>query len=196
MLGFALDAESRATTIKFDETEACLGALEPIVNGLCSIQATKRVDILVMSAGGAPFDATLAQAVEAFPGALNVLKKGGVLIVAAECGQGHGGGQFYEWSAEHKEPRYLETRLRHRFNYAGFKASFLGRMLHTHRVYLVSTIPDYYVESVFGIRPAQTVNAALQTAQRVHGSDSTISIIPNPYRAVPTQPETKSSEET
>lgn len=189
MLGLALDGELRPTTVKFGETEGCLGTLEPIVNELYSKQTTKRADILVMSAGGAPFDATLARAVESFPAALNALKKGGALIVAAECGEGHGGEQFYEWSAEHKEPRYLESRLRHRFNYAGFKASFLGRMLQTHRVYLVSTIPDHYVESVFGIRPAQTVNAALQTAQRAHGSDSTMSIIPNACRVAPKQPE-------
>jgi nickel-dependent lactate racemase len=128
--------------------------------------------------------------VEAFPTGLNAVKKEGVLIVAAECGDGHGGGQFYEWSAEHKEPRYLESRLRHRFSYDGFKASFLGRILQTHRVYLVSTIPDHYVENVFGMRPAATVNAALQTAQRTHGSDSTISVIPNACRAVPKLAET------
>jgi nickel-dependent lactate racemase len=190
MLGLALDGESRPTTIKFDETEACLGALEPTVNELYSKQVTKRADILVMSVGGTPFDATLARAVESFPTALNALKKGGALIVAAECGGGHGGGQFYEWSADHKEPRYLDSRLRHRFSYDGFKASYLARILQAHRVYLVSTIPDHYVENVFGMRPAATVNAALQSAQRAHGSDSTISVIPNACRATPKQPET------
>jgi nickel-dependent lactate racemase len=58
----------------------------------------------------------------------------------------------------------------------------LARVLQTHRIYLVSTIPDYYVEHVFGMRPSPTVNAALQTAQRAHGSDSTISVIPNALR--------------
>jgi nickel-dependent lactate racemase len=144
-----------------------------------------------MSVGGTPFDATLARAVETFPAGINVVKRDGVLVVAAECGEGHGGTQFYEWSAEHKEPRYLESRLRHRFSYDGFKASFLERILQTHRVYLVSTIPDHFVENVFGMRPAVTVNAALQTAQRAHGSDSTISVIPNASRVAPIQPETK-----
>ena len=191
MLGLTLDAELRPTTVVFDEIERCLGALEPIVNERYSKQITKRADILVMSVGGTPFDATLARAVETFPGGIDVVKRDGVLVVAAECGEGHGGTQFYEWSAEHKEPRYLESRLRHRFSYDGFKASFLERILQTHRVYLVSTIPDHFVENVFGMRPAVTVNAALQTAQRAHGSDSTISVVPNASRVTPIQPETK-----
>jgi len=135
-----------------------------------------------MSAGGAPFDSTLDRSVESFPVGINALKRDGALIVAAECEQGHGGGRFYEWCTEHKEPRYLESRLRHHFSYDGFKASFLGRTLQSHRVYLVSTIPDHYVESVFDMKPAPTVNAALQSAQRTHGSQSMISVIPNACR--------------
>jgi nickel-dependent lactate racemase len=184
-LGLGLDAELRVSSIVFDTVEVSLASLEPIVSEAYLKQITKRADILVMSAGGAPFDATLNRSVESFPAGVNALKRDGTLIVAAECGQGHGGRQFYEWSTEHKEPRYLESRLRHHFNYDGFKASFLGRTLQNHRVYLVSTIPDHYVENVFHMKPAPTVNAALQSAQRTHGSQSTISVIPNACRVTP-----------
>jgi nickel-dependent lactate racemase len=184
VLGLVFDAELRPAALNLGDVEGCLRTLEPIVNQLYSKQVTKRSDILVMSAGGAPYDATLAGAVEALPAALNALKKDGALIVAAECGGGHGGGQFYDWASEHKEPRYLESRLRHRFSYDGFKASFLARTLLSHRMYLVSTIPDHYIEHVFGVRPSPTVNAALQTAQRAHGSDSSISVIPNASRVI------------
>ena len=184
-LGIGLDAELHPSALAFDKIEGTLASLEPTVTSSYLKQITKRADILVMSAGGVPFDATLNRAVESFPVGLDALKREGALVVAAECGQGHGGRQFYEWSSEHKEPRYLESRLRHHFSYDGFKASFLGRTLQTHRVYLVSTIPDHYVESVFGMRPSPTVNAALQSAQRALGSDSTISIIPNACRVTP-----------
>ena len=184
-LGLGLDAELRVSSIVFDALEASLTSLEPQVTETYSKQVTKRAEIVVMSAGGAPFDSTLAQSIESFPAGLEALKKDGALIVAAECEQGHGGHQFYEWSTERKEPRYLEARLRHHFNYDGFKAAFLGRIVQTHRVYLVSTIPDHYIEDVFNMKPATTVNAALQSAQRVHGSDSTISIIPNASRVTP-----------
>ena len=186
-LGLTLNSELNATAVIFDEIENCLRTLEPIVNNVYSKQVTMRAEIVVMSSGGMPFDVTLARAVEAFPTGLNALRKEGALIVAAECGEGHGGGQFYEWSAEGMEPRYLESRLRHHFNYSGFKASFLGRILQTHRLYLISTIPDHYVETIFGMKPAATVNAAFQSAQRALGSDSTISVIPNGCRLITKQ---------
>jgi nickel-dependent lactate racemase len=107
------------------------------------------------------------------------------LIVAAECEDGHGGEEFYEWSVGGKEARYLEARLRRRMNYNGFKASLLRRTLDTHRVYFVSTIPDHYVENVFKMRASRTINAALQTVQRVQGSNSTVSVIPNASRVLP-----------
>jgi len=184
-LGLAFDAEMRPASMAFGGIIDCLTNLTFSVDKLCSRPITKRADIVVMGAGGAPFDDSLLATVETLPAGLHALKKGGTLIVAAECGKGHGDTEFYEWSSEHKEPRYLETRLRHRFNYNGFKAAFLSRTLEAHRVCLVSTIPDYYVENTFHMKSATTVNEALHNAQRTQGSDSTITVIPNACRVVP-----------
>lgn len=184
-LGLAFDAEMRPASMAFGGINDCLAKLTPSVDKLYSKPITKRADIVVMGAGGSPFDDSLLATVETLPAGLNALKKGGTLIVAAECGKGHGNTEFYEWSSEHKEPRHLETRLRHRFNYNGFKASFLSRTLEAHRVCLVSTIPDYYVENTFHMKSATTVNAALHNAQRTQGSDSTITVIPNASKVIP-----------
>jgi nickel-dependent lactate racemase len=75
--------------------------------------------------------------------------------------------------------------LKRNFNYEGYKATFLLRTLEKHRLYLVSTIPDHYVENTFRMRPAVTVNSALQSVQRTLGSNSTISVIPNASRIIP-----------
>jgi nickel-dependent lactate racemase len=189
-LGLTLNAEMRPSSMVFGGIDDSLTTLTTSVKELYSRPITKRADIVVMGAGGSLFDESLLEAVEALPAGLNALKKDGTLILAAECGRGHGGTEFYEWSSEHKEPRYLETRLRHRFNYNGFKALFLSRTLEAHRVCLVSTIPDYYVENIFRMKSAPTVNAALHNAQRTQGSDSTITVIPDAGRVIPIQIET------
>ena len=189
-LGLTLNAEMRPSNMVFGGIDDSLTTLTASVKELYSRPITKRADIVVMGAGGSLFDESLLDAVEALPAGLNALKKEGTLILAAECSKGHGDTEFYEWSSEHKEPRHLETRLRHRFNYNGFKASFLSRTLEAHRICLVSTIPDYYVENVFRMKSAPTVNAALHNAQRTQGSDSTITVIPDAGRVIPTQIET------
>lgn len=180
-LGVVLNSEKSPVEIGFGKLTEALAALGPALREL-HVRNVKPADIVVMSSGGIPQDRSLLVAVETFPTAIAALKKNGALIVAAECGEGHGDTEFYDWSADRKEAHYLEARLRHNFNYNGFKAAYLRRALATHRVYLVSTIPDHYVENVFGMKAAGTVNAAVQSAQRALGSDSTISVVPDASR--------------
>ncbi len=183
-LGTILDSEANPLQVAFGSLPESMLTLEKGMQTASSRDVAKVADIVVISAGGMPQDESLLEAIETFPVGIAALKRNGALIVAAECGKGHGDTEFYEWCAEKKEARHLETRLRHHFNYNGFKAAFLRRTLDTHRVYLVSTISDYYVENVFGMRAAPTVNAALQTAQRTIGSQSTISVIPDASRVI------------
>ena len=178
-LGFVLDGELEPAKLSFGEITQCLAELRETSERLSTRKVEKAADIVVMSAGGSPIDESLLRSVETLPAALAAVKRGGTIIVAAECAKGHGDEDFYEWSAEHKEPRYLEARLRHKFSYSGFKAAFLLRALEAHRIYLVSTIPDHYVENIFGLRAARTVNSALQSVQRSLGSNSTVSAIPD-----------------
>jgi hypothetical protein len=184
-LGFVLDSELVIAEISLGSMNSCMRELRAKVDNICSCEVKRAADIVVISAGGAPADESLVRAVETFPSGLEVLKREGIMIVAAECAKGHGNGDFYRWCIEQKEPRHLEARLRHNFNYDGYKAAFLLRALANHRIYLISTVPDHHVHTVFGMRSAQTVNAALQTAQRAIGSDSTITVIPDAGRVSP-----------
>jgi nickel-dependent lactate racemase len=183
--GFVHDVDLKACRLSMGQFPSCMDELKDSAKKMCSTQVEKTADIVVMGAGGLPIDETLVRVVETLPSGLTVAGRNGVLIVAAECSLGHGGASFYDWCAERKEPRYLESRLRHKFNYAGWKAAFLLRALEGHKIYLVSTIPDHYVEDVFGMRAAKTVNSALQTVERSLGSDSKVSVIPDASHTIP-----------
>lgn len=188
-LGFVLDGDLSPVNIALGSLQECLRELAKVVRDVCLRRVERASDIVVMSAGGKPWDVTLVSAADTLPAAVPALKRDGALIFAAECPLGHGDTEFYQWCTEQKEPRYLEARLKHRFNYQGFKAAFLSRTLENHRIYLVSTIPDHYVQNVFGMHAASTINSALQTVQRSLGSDSTISVIPDPTRVILTRVE-------
>lgn len=194
-LGFVLNSDltmAEASLGSFSETVNRLGK---VVDEVATVEASRAADIVVMSVGGMPLDESLLRAVEALPAGLSVLKRNGALIVAAECPLGHGNTDFYAWSDEHKEARHLEARLRHRFNYYGYKAAYLSRALASHKVYLVSTIPDHYVERTFGLRAANTLNAALASAQRALGTNASVTAIPNASQVIPKVP-SKTTEAT
>ena len=185
--GFVLDAERTLAKIALSVSVDCVNELKTTLQHISSKEIEKPADIVIIGAGGTPWDDSLVNAVEAIPAGLGAVKRDGTIIFAAECGKGHGGGAFYAWCVERKEPRHLEARLRYNFNYDGYKAAFLLRALETHRIYLVSTIPDHYVGNVFGMKAAKTVNSALQTAQRTLGSDATITVIPEGNTVTPKQ---------
>ena len=186
-LGVVLDSGKEAAHVAFGNVREALSTLQVALNATLTRDIPKLADIVVLSAGGTPDDESLLQAIETFPIGIGALKRNGALIIAAECGKGHGDTEFYDWTVERKQAHHLEARLRHNFNYNGFKAAYLSRALDSHRIYLVSTIPDYYVENVFGMRASRTVNAALQTAQRALGAESKISVIPDATRLIPKQ---------
>ena len=183
--GYVLKRDLSVADLSLGPFNETVDRLSKVVDEAAKVEVKKAADIVIMSAGGMPLDETLLRAVEYFPAGLAILKKNGALIVAAECPLGHGDTDFFAWSNEHKEARHLEARLRRRFNYYGWKAAHLMRTLTTHRVYLVSTIPDHYVEHTFGLRAAKTMNGALQSAQRAIGADSSITVIPNASQVIP-----------
>ena len=187
-LGIVLKSDMSIAKVSLGHFNDTVNSLTEAVNQMASVEASKAAEIVVMSAGGSPFDESLLRTVEAFPAGLSVLKRNGALIVEAECSLGHGDTDFYAWSNEHKEVRHLESRLRHRFNYYGWKAAYLLRALTRHRVYLVSGLPDYYVERTFGLRSAKTMNDALESAQRALGADSSVTVIPNASQIIPRLP--------
>lgn len=184
-LGIVLKPDMSIAKAAFGHFNHTLNELSHIINQVRTVEASKEAEIVVLSSGGSPFDESLLRSIEVFPAGLSILKKNGALIVAAECSLGHGGTEFYQWSSEHKEARHLEARLRHRFNYCGWKAAYLSRALTSHRIYLVSALPDFYVERTFGMRSAKTMNAALESAQRALGADSSITVIPNASQIIP-----------
>lgn len=186
-MGVVLDSGKESADVAFGNVREAVSTLQVALNTTLTREIPKLADIVVMSAGGTPDDESLLQAIEMFPTGIGALKRNGALIIAAECRKGHGDTEFYEWTVERKQPHHLEARLRHNFNYDGFKAAYLSRTLGSHRIYLVSTLPDYYVENVFGMRASRTVNAALLTAQRALGAESTISVIPDASRLIPKQ---------
>lgn len=57
-------------------------------------------DVVVTSAGGYPLDATFYQAVKGLIGALNVVKRGGTVILAAEISEGVGSPDFQRLLAD------------------------------------------------------------------------------------------------
>ena len=135
-------------------------------------------DILVVSAGGSPYDNTLVNSLDAIMLNKDLVKKGGTIILVAECIDGYGNEEFLEITTKHGELKSIKPLLKKEPRIGKFKAYVLKELLDDFRLCLVSVMPDYYAKSIFKFRTFRTVDDALQSALRVIGKQATITVVP------------------
>ncbi len=149
-----------------------------LVDEMYRVTVDRRADIIVVSAGGNPADINLYQAYKALDNALDAVKRGGVIILVAECPEGHGNQAFYDWMARLGDLKNVEREIKRNFIVGGHKAYYLLKALQNHQIILVSSLPDYYATSIFKLKTARAVNDALTEALKIAGSASRVWAMP------------------
>ncbi len=138
----------------------------------------RRADIVVTSPGGHPLDMDLYQAYKAVHSALEAVKRGGVIVLVAECPEGYGHEVFYEWMTKFKSLKQMEKEIKKRFRVGGHKAYYLTSALKKAKIFLVSVMPDYYALNVFRLKTAKAVNDALIGAFDIAGKKAKVWAMP------------------
>src|SRR4030042_264119 len=187
------------TNSKGEVVKAFAGDLEQafnegvkLVDEMYRVTADRRADIVVVSSGGNPADLNLFQAYKSVDNALEVVKRGGVIVLVAECPEGHGNQVFYDWMIKFGELKTVEREIKKNFVLGGHKAYYLLEALQNHRIILVSSMPDYYASNIFKLKTARAVNDALNEAFEIAGKNARVWTMP--YGNF-TLPEVKAVEE-
>jgi nickel-dependent lactate racemase len=163
-----------------------------LVDDMYRVTVDRRADIVVVSPGGYPADINLYQAYKALDNALEVVKRGGTIILVAECAEGHGNQVFYDWMTRLQELKKVEREVKRHFELGGHKAFYLLKALKNHQIILVSSLPEYYANGVFKLKTARAVNDALREALKNSGSQAKVWTLPQGNF---TLPEVKSAEQ-
>ena len=156
-----------------------------LVDEMYQVTIDRRADIVVVSAGGYPADMNLYQAYKGLDNALDAVKRGGVIILVAECLEGHGNQVFYEWMTRLGDVKAVEKEVRRNFIMGGHKALYLLKALQNHPIILVSSMPDFYATSIFKLKTARAVNDALNEAFKIAGSASRVWAMPQGSYTLP-----------
>jgi nickel-dependent lactate racemase len=123
---------------------------------------------------------------------LAIVKRGGVLVLVAECAEGHGNEVFYDWMQRLGDLKAVEHEIKRNFVLGGHKAYYLLRALQNHTIILVSSLPDYYAQNIFKLKTARAVNDALNEALKTAGSGAKVWAMPYGNYLLP---EVKATEE-
>ena len=149
-----------------------------LVDEMYKVPIERKADIVVVSPGGHPLDINLYQAYKGVDSALRAVKRGGVIILVAECPEGHGHDVFHKWMVKFKDLKGMEKEIKKKFRLGGHKAYYLLKTLEKVKIIFVSVMPDYYATSVFGLKTARVVNDALRDAFDVVGKNGKVWAMP------------------
>ena len=149
------------------------------------IKPPSKADIVITSNGGYPLDRDLYQTVKGMATGELVVRKGGAIVVFAECidGIGRGHEEFYRLMVEAKAPEEVLERIRREEPIKDqWEAQILARILINAKVILVTKNIKHSIIEEMHMIPASSPEEALEEAYRVTGKDSKIIVIPEgPY---------------
>jgi nickel-dependent lactate racemase len=163
-----------------------------VVDEMYRVIVDRKADIVVVSSGGNPADLNLFQAYKGVDNALKVVKRGGVIVLVAECPESHGNQVFYDWMVKFGDLKAVEREIKRNFILGGHRAYYLLEALQNHKIILVSSMPDYYATNIFKLKTARAINDALNEAFNIAGKNAKVWAIP--YGNF-TLPEVKAIEE-
>lgn len=156
-----------------------------LVDQIYKIKVDKPADIVLVSAGGYPTDIDFYQAYKAIDSALRVVKPGGVLVVAAECRDGHGHPVFYEWMRKYQTIEEIEKEIKNNFRLGGHKAYYLLKAKKKADIILISKMIPKEVKNIFRLEPAKSLDEALEMAFAKKGRKAKILVMPEAAKVLP-----------
>ncbi|HEX7407500.1 MAG TPA: nickel-dependent lactate racemase [Candidatus Binatia bacterium] len=148
------------------------------------VDLDRPADIVITSAGGYPLDATFYQSIKGLTGALNVVRRGGTIILAAALSEGIGSEDFQELLRATRGNDDFMARITAPgfFRVDQWMVQHLCQVLRKAEVVLVTEgLPAETVRGLLAT-PAATVEAALVRALERHGSEAHVTVLPQgPY---------------
>jgi len=156
-----------------------------VVDKMFKVHTTQKADIVVTAADGTPHDINLYQAYKAIHLARNVVKEGGIILLAAECPEGHGSEAYHYWMDHFGTADEMQKELSKEFVPGGHKAYFHARALEHAQFFIVSDMDRTMLEKVFRMSVFATIDDAVEEALRVKGHDASILVIPQGTTLLP-----------
>ncbi len=173
LLNTILTADGRiAHAVAGDPWKAHEAGLEK-VRSLFAVPAEKNAGLVIASCGGHPKDINFIQAHKSLHHAFDLVSENGTLILLAECAQGIGSEDFFQWFST-LDLRAAARRLDSEFTINAHTAYVTMRKALTRRIILVTAMPRETVEAM-GMERAESPAAAMDLARgAAEGMDSVL----------------------
>jgi nickel-dependent lactate racemase len=152
---------------------------------LATASIDHKVDISVVTCGGAPLDRDLYQTSKAIDTAAQITRNGGIIIVASRCDAGIGPGSFYDLHASAGSPSEVIERIK-RGEPAGvpWQNQVLARAQLDHEVFLMSSLRPEQVHHM-KMTAITSIEEGISKALKALGKSAEIAVIPQGPHVLP-----------
>ena len=182
ILNVLLDSDKRIIAAFAGDAEKAHEAACQLCHEQTSVPAAM-ADIVVTSNGGYPLDQNIYQCVKGLTAAEACVHEGGVIILSAGLGDGHGGEAFYHWFADRQDAdevlRDIENVPADQTHMDQWQAQILARVQQKAYCIFVTGEENRQMLENMHMGWAPTVNDALDMATARMGEASTVTVIPD-----------------
>lgn len=147
-------------------------------------------DVTIASACGHPRDINVYQAQKALDHADKATRKGGTIVLLADCPAGYGEPVFEEWMNAARRPEDIVERIGTDFMMGGHKAFGIAKVAAEKTVYMVTSMEERLVRKLF-FEKAPTVQDALRRIEETMGKDLRYVVMPEGSLTVPAPAENR-----
>ncbi len=144
----------------------------------------QQADFVVFSPGGFPRDISFYQGFRSMGHAARVVRKGGIIVMVAECPEGAGGAERFRQWFDLPDRLAIDREMRRDFDNVAMIAWDMHGFLKTIRVISVSAMSDEETEKLL-MEPAPSVEEALDRAFKQLGPRAKGYVMPQGSFTVP-----------
>ena len=145
----------------------------------------KKSDIILVSAGGLPWDSNLVSALNAVDMVQSAVKDNGTIILLAECSNGHGSEVLMNLITKYGTSKDLFRVIRKQYSLGAEVVYKYMKNLEKNQITLVSALPSYYSRKQFRLSTANTINEALEMVLKKTGRKSKVAVFPQGSNTIP-----------
>ncbi len=131
-----------------------------IIEKIFSVEIKQKADVVLVSAGGYPFDINFYQAMKSIINTMQMVKEDGGIILVASCSEGLGAENLREWLGI-ESPIELEKELRKDFNMIGKIAYDIRVGLKKRKVVIITDLSEEDVK-LLGFKKADNLEEAIE----------------------------------
>ncbi len=169
ILNVVLNSAHQVIYASAGDCDAAHQAGVAFLNRWCRVKAAP-ADIVLSTNGGYPLDQNIYQAVKGMTAAEAIVRPGGIIIMMAASGDGHGGARFYETFRDEKDLSAMMARFRatpaEETIPDQWQSQIFNRVLSKASVIYISETPDEIVSDLHMI-PAHSVEEAMTLARQL-----------------------------